>query len=97
MASTPGTPDAGMLDADEAVASIRSMAPLPGIVDPMMTRTRAAPVFGVMSCFGRSECPPEKLWLIFFPDWVGVDGDVGWVSVDPNDGDLAGGHSVQRP
>ncbi len=85
-----------MLDADEAVASVRSMAELPDDVRQMIA-TRAVPVSGVLACVEISRCQPGKVWLIYWPDWVGIDGEIGWMYVDAMTGNLMGGHSVQRP
>jgi hypothetical protein len=65
-----------------------------------MFMSRALPVFGVIACTGVPDCqpgpggfpggPPRTVWVIIYPDWVGADGDPGWVLVDAVAGTDAG-------
>ncbi len=68
------------------------VAQLASINAPMF-RTRAVPIFGLLSCTGEMQpCrpgpyggegdPSRPVWVVVYPDWIGDPGDVGYALVD---------------
>lgn len=74
----------GLVDDVDVVAALRADGASP------MFRSRAVPVFVEARCTRTERCVwpggqdwrTRPLWVVVYPEWVGVDGEVGWVMVD---------------
>ena len=86
------------------VADVDVVAALRADEAPPMFRSRGIAVFVEGRCTRTDGCmwpggqgwQTRTLWVVVYPEWVGVDGEVGWAMVDAATG-VESGYTYSDP